>query len=86
MATRTSSRPANPSTTALSSYDYANAQGKLLRDELLGYDELRVEPADVFGGRAGSQRVFRWTSEDGEAVTQFQLLRDGRTRSAVSAH
>jgi hypothetical protein len=57
---------------SVSSYEYAKAQGVLLRHEFLGYEEHWVEPADVFGGRAGWERGFSWAPEVGGPVTQIQ--------------
>ena len=52
---------------------YAEQTGRML-DELPAYKMLASEPKQVFGGRDGHFLRFEWTPEDGEPVTQIQIL------------
>ena len=59
---------------------YADAQGGLLNTEFPGYRELSLDAGPVFGGLEGFTRIFEWTPEQGQPVTQIQVyaVADGR--------
>lgn len=61
--------PLDPS---LTSRQYAEIQGDLLRREFPGYHEFEFAPAAVYGGQPGYLRHFAWIPPDGRSVTQLQ--------------
>jgi hypothetical protein len=65
-----SSEPLDP---GLSTQQYAEIQGDLLRKEFSRYTEYSYDPVELLGGRQGYRRVFEWTPPDGVTVVQAQL-------------
>jgi hypothetical protein len=65
-------------------FAYATGQGELMREEFAGYEELSFGPVDVFGGRAGWERTYRWTAEGRDHVTQIQLYYVARGRACIA--
>jgi hypothetical protein len=63
---------------------YATNQGALMREECAGYEELSFAPVDVFSGRAGWERTYRWTAEGGDDVTQIQVYYVARGRAYIA--
>lgn len=57
---------------ALTSREYAEIQGDLLRAEFPGYHEFGINPTVLYGGHQGYLRHFAWTPPDGRSVTQLQ--------------
>jgi hypothetical protein len=57
----------------MNSASYAADQGKRLQAEFPGYQELSFGETDLFGGRRGFMRRFRWTPPGSGEVTQIQL-------------
>ena len=52
---------------------YADEQGRFLRREFVGYEEVRFVEAKVFSGKPGYLRHFEWTPKDGVPISQTQL-------------
>lgn len=65
-----SSEPVSPD---IAPAEYAEAQGRLLREEFPSYRELRFESATIFGGKSGFRRRFTWLPPDSVEVYQIQL-------------
>jgi hypothetical protein len=83
-----SSEPLDPE---IDVQQYAEVQGRLLRDEFPGYREYEFSEALVFGGRPGYIRAFSWSpppDEDGPSspVRQIQLYyaENGRGYTATA--
>lgn len=70
----------------MTSRDYAEVQGRLLRCEFPDFVEVEFSPARVFGGHCGFRREFGWKPPDGVPITQIQLYAvvDGRGLTATA--
>jgi hypothetical protein len=62
-----------PLDTSIDTYQYAEVQGNLLRNEFPGFVEIDYGPRLILGGKPGYLRTFSWTPDKGENVTQIQL-------------
>lgn len=60
---------------ALTTKQYADAQGEYLRNEFANFNELFYGPAEMLGGRECFVRRFEWSPPDHEddPVTQIQV-------------
>jgi tetratricopeptide (TPR) repeat protein len=56
---------------AFDAQQWASLQGRELA-QFPGFEELEFAPAEVFGGRQGFVRAFRWRPESGDPVAQWQ--------------
>lgn len=77
-----SSEPLDP---GITTQEYADVQGDLLRREFPAYREHSFKPFPAFG-RQGFLRVFEWSPPDGVPVTQMQMYyaEDGRGYTATA--
>jgi hypothetical protein len=67
----------DPKTTA---HQLAERYATVLSKQLSGYEEIRIDEADLPGGRSAVVRKFRWTPPSGEPVEELQMyaVQDGR--------
>lgn len=78
-----SSEPIDP---AMTTEQYAEVQGGLLREQFPGYEEHTDGTARFFGERNARVRRFSWHPPDGVRVTQIQVyfVEDGRSYTATA--
>ena len=57
----------------ISTQQYAESQGYLIKKEFPGYQEFEFTPTQVLGGRPVYIRYFRWNPPDSDPITQIQL-------------
>ena len=76
-----SSEPLHP---MVDTEEYAEEQGRVLRDEFPGYKEIAFSPGLFFGGPFGCCRAFSWNPAGGVRVEQIQLYSAKNGRGYVA--
>jgi hypothetical protein len=65
---------------------FADARGEVLEQGFPGYREMHAGPVRLLGGRRVFHRIFEWTPEDSEPVTQIQVYHvEGRQAFTATA-